>query len=97
MGRFYLGSAVFSLLRRRLADDAHEAWRWGSMRFLALGGVVQAALLTTPDAVKDHVPEWVLQGMASFSLFCVVAAGVSRITITADGERHDSDPKPDHH
>lgn len=68
------------MLGRRLIDDAHHAYKWGSMRFLALGGVVQGALLTTPDAVKEHVPDWVLQGMASFSLFCIIAAGVSRIT-----------------
>lgn len=50
------------------------------MRFLAVGGVMQAALVSTPDAVKEHVPEWALQAMAIFSLFCIVAAGISRVT-----------------
>lgn len=63
----------------RLVNDAHQWWRWGSIRFLAVGGAIQAALLTTPDAVKEHVPDAILQGMATFSLFCIVAAGVSRV------------------
>lgn len=71
---------MLSLIRRRLTDDAHDAWKWGSMRFLAVGGVMQAALVSTPDAVKEHVPEWALQAMAIFSLFCIVAAGISRVT-----------------
>lgn len=66
----------------RLVDDAHRAWKWSSMRFLALGGVIQGAIVTTPDAVKEHVPEWVLQGMSVFALFCIIAAGVGRITTT---------------
>lgn len=68
--------------RFRLVDDAHRAWKWSSMRFLALGGVIQGAIVTTPDAVKEHVPEWVLQGMSVFALFCIIAAGVGRITTT---------------
>lgn len=59
------------------------------MRFLALGAVIQTAIVTTPDAVKEHVPEWILGGMSTMALFCIVAAGVGRVTTTdkPDGPR----------
>lgn len=75
------------MLGRRLADDAHQAWKWGSMRFLALGATVQGAVVTCPAQVSQHVPEAVWQALSCFSLFCMIAAGVSRVT-TKDGDSH---------
>lgn len=69
-----------SNLRLKLIDDARQCWRWSSMRFLALGGVVQGAVVTCPAAVSDHLPSWVLSSASSFSFFCIIAAGVGRIT-----------------
>lgn len=76
--------------RLRLIDDAQHAWKWSSMRFLALGGVTQMALVSTPDAVKEHVPEPVLQALAVFSLACIVLAGVGRVTrvTPSNGDSH---------
>lgn len=74
---------MFSLFRRRLADDAHKAWSYGSVRFLALGGTVQTAVVTCPAQVAQHVPEWIWQAMSTFSLFCIVAAGYYRVTVPA--------------
>lgn len=65
---------------RRLIDDAREAWTWGSIRFLALGGVCQTVVITCPVQVAAHVPEWVWQGLSSFSVFCMIAAGFCRVT-----------------
>lgn len=66
---------------RRLIDDAHHAWKWGSMRFLALGATVQGAIVGADHiGLSQHVPEPVLQGLSCFSLFCMIAAGVSRVT-----------------
>lgn len=65
---------------RRLVDDAHIAWTWGSMRFLALGATCQTVVVTCPATVAQHVPEWVWQGLSSFSVFCMIAAGFCRVT-----------------
>lgn len=72
---------MFSLLRRRLADDANKAWTFGSVRFLTLGGVIQGAVITCPAQVAQHVPEPVWNAMSCFSLFCIVAAGYCRVTV----------------
>jgi hypothetical protein len=69
---------------RRLADDAHEAWRWGSIRFLALGGVCQTVVVTCPAQVAQHVPEWAWQALSMFSVFCMIAAGVARVTTSQE-------------
>lgn len=66
----------------RLVDDARNAWKWSSMRFLALGGVVQGAVVTCPAAVSDHLPTWVMSAASTFSFCCLIAAGVGRITTT---------------
>lgn len=52
-----------------------------------MGGAIQAALITTPDKVQAHVPEPVLQALSIFAMFCIVAAGIGRITTT--------EPKPE--
>ncbi len=69
---------------RRLADDAHEAWRFGSMRFMALGGVCQTVVVTCPAAVAQHVPEWAWQGLSILSVICMICAGISRVTVKDD-------------
>lgn len=79
----FIGSTVFDMFRRRLADDAHKAWTFGSVRFLMLGGTCQTAVVTCPAAVAQHVPEWVWQGLSMFSLFCMMAAGYCRVTVPA--------------
>lgn len=68
------------------------------MRFLALGAAVQTGVITCPPTIAQHIPEPVLQGLSCFSLFCMIAAGVSRVT-TKDGDsdvRH-TDSEPDRH
>lgn len=50
------------------------------MRFLALGAVCQGTVITCPAQIAQHVPEWVWQGLSEFSVFCMFAAGVARIT-----------------
>lgn len=65
-----------------LIDDWHNCWRWSSMRFIATGAAIQTALLTTPGAILQYVPQWILQGLSVFSLACIIAAGIGRVTTT---------------
>lgn len=69
---------------RRLADDAYRAWTFGSIRFIALGATCQTVVVTCPAQVAQHVPEWFWQGLSIFSVFCMIAAGVSRVTVKKD-------------
>ena len=66
---------------RRLVDDAHEAWKWGSMRFLALGGACELAVKTTPDKVAQYAPSWLMSSLSTVAIVCLVLAGVSRVTV----------------
>ena len=61
-----------------------EGWRrchkWLSMRFLALGGVVQTAVITAnTTGLAQYVQPWLLTAMSDFALFCIVAAGIGRL------------------
>lgn len=72
---------MFGQYRVRLVDDARHAWKWSSMRFLALGTVVQGAVLTADRmGLSTHLPDWLLSACSSFAFFCIIAAGVGRIT-----------------
>lgn len=63
-----------------LVEDWHQAWRWSSMRCLALGVAIQGTVVTCPAQVAQHIPEWVWQGLSIFSLACMLAAAVGRVT-----------------
>lgn len=66
--------------RIRLVDGWKEAHRWSSIRFLALGGAAQLALVTTPQRVLDYAPAWALQGLSILSIGCIFLAGAGRLT-----------------
>lgn len=66
----------------RLIDDWKKAWRFSSLRFLAAGAAVQTVVVTCPAQVAQHVPEWLWQGLSMFSLGCMIAATLGRITTT---------------
>lgn len=67
----------------RVVDDAHLAWKWSSMRFIALGGAAQSAVLTSDrTGLSTHVPDWMLSGLSGFALVCIVLAGAGRLTTT---------------
>lgn len=81
---------MFTVLRLRVVSDWRHAWKWSSMRFLALGASAQAAVLTADRmGLSAHVPEWVLQGLSCMALFCIVAAGVGRVTTIDKPENPD--------
>ena len=71
---------MFGGFKLRLVDGWHQCWRWSSIRFLTLGGVIQTAVVTCPAQVAQHVPEWIWSALSCFALFCMIAAGVGRVT-----------------
>lgn len=46
------------------------------MRFLAVGGAIQGAMVAMPAAVSDHLPGWVMQAGSTISFLCLVLAGL---------------------
>ena len=72
---------MFVGLRVSLIDNWAHAWRWSSMRALAVGGVTQTALMAAPQRLLDYAPGWMLQGLSVFSLGCILAAGIGRVTV----------------
>lgn len=78
-------------IKVRLIDDWHQSWRWSSMRFLALGGAIQAALLA-PDRILQYIPTWVLQTASTVSFVCLIAAGLGRVTIVEKRDEHSEPP-----
>lgn len=84
---------------RRLTNDAHEAWKWGSIRFLALGGSLQGAVVAADrTGLSAHLPAWMLSAASGGAFVCLICAGVSRVTVKdGDSNVRDSDPQPDSH
>ncbi len=87
---------MFGGTKLRLVDDWHQAWRWSSIRFLAVGGVVQTSLLSFPGALQQYLPPKVLSGLAMFALFCLIGGGVGRIT-TIEPKKDDDDVQHHEH
>lgn len=83
----------FTTVRLRLIDDAHKAWRFSSLRCLAIGGACQAAVICTPDKVAQYAPSWLMSGLSTAAVICTVLAGIGRMT-TIEPKRDDD---VDHH
>lgn len=73
-------------LRLRLIDDWHQAWRWSSVRLIAVSGAMQAALLAFP--LKDYVPGWIVSSLATATLFITLAAAAGRVLTTEKPDVH---------
>ncbi len=42
-----------SAVAARLVDDWRDAWKWASVRLAALGGILTAILVASPDFAKE--------------------------------------------
>lgn len=73
---------MLAALRLRLVTDWKQAWKWSSIRFLALGGAAQGTVIGCPAQVAQHIPEWVWTALSEFSLACIFLAAAGRITTT---------------
>ena len=70
-------------LHLRLVDDFHNAWKWSSVRFIAIGAVLQGAVIGADrTGLSAHIPDWVLSTASTAAFFSMIAAGLGRITTT---------------
>lgn len=63
-----------------LIEDWHQAWRWGSIRLIAVSAALQTALLAFP--LKDYVPGWIIQDVSTATLGITLAAAAGRVLTT---------------
>lgn len=83
---------MFGGLKLRLVDDYRKAWRFSSIRCLAVAGSCQAAVVASDRlGYSQHIPGWVLSTLSTFALLGTIAAGVGRITTTDPKEQSDDD------
>ena len=67
----------------RLIDGWHHAWKFSSIRFMALGAAAQTTVLTSDrTGLSAHVPSWMLTGLSMISLACIFLGAAGRITTT---------------
>lgn len=66
-----------SIGRRRicLLSDWRQAWRWASMRLIAVALGLQSAYLSLDDRQKESLGKWIPR----LTVVCLLAAGVGRI------------------
>ena len=76
------GFLLLGTMQLHLIPDWQHAWRWSSVRLIAVGAAVQGTLVAMPASVSQYVPQWAMQGLALFSLGCMLAAALGRITTT---------------
>ena len=54
-----------------------DAWRWMSVRLIALAASLQIVLLAFPEQLAQYLPPWLLQGGA---IACLAGALLGRVT-----------------
>ena len=69
-------------MQLRLIPDWQHAWKWSSIRFLAIGGAVQTTLLAFPSQLQQYLDPAVLKYGSEFALLCMFLGAIGRITTT---------------
>lgn len=83
------GRVTVGTIRIRLVEDWRRAWRWSSVRLIAISAALQGALLAFP--LKDYVPGWIIQTVATGTLFVTLAAAAGRVTTAEPKDGHLND------
>lgn len=84
---FSLGAAM----RFHLIWNWKEAWRWMSIRLIALAASLQITLMAFPQELQQYVPGWLMQGLA---IACLAGAALGRVT-TSTPEKPNVQLHPD--
>lgn len=84
-------------IRLRLIDDYHKAWKFSSMRFLAIGAACQAAVMGADRiGYSQHVPDWVLSTLSTIAVFSTLFAALGRVTTTEPRKENEDDGRHEH-
>lgn len=76
------GFLLLGTMQLHLIPDWQHAWRWSSVRLIALGATVQTALLAFPGELQTYLPPGTLKYGSLFALGCMILAGAGRVTTT---------------
>lgn len=89
-----LRTRLRALARRveaRMVDDWRQAWRWGSMRWMALSALLQTladAWGSVPATVTAHIPKGIVQAMAVLTIILALQARLTKAKgADADADR----------
>ena len=76
-----------------LVDDARQWWKWHSIQLIAVGGVLQGAVVAA-DATgfAQHVQPIVLTVLSDFALACTILAGIARVTAQPGIKEYSDEP-----
>lgn len=79
-------------MRLRLVEDWRRCHKWWSVRLIAIGSVVQTAVLTASSTGLDkYLQPALLTYLSDAALFCMIAAGIGRVIDQPTETNHDSD------
>lgn len=82
----------------KLIPEWKSAWRWSSVRLMAISGMIQTVLVAFPAQLQNYIPQDVLKVLSCAALGILILAGVGRITAYGDQNGPvrsvDSDPQP---
>ena len=66
-----------------LIEDWHKAYKFSSIRFMAIGAAAQTTVLTADrTGLSSHIPAWCLTGLSMLALACIFLGAAGRITTT---------------
>lgn len=73
-------------MNRALIDDASDAWKWASMRGMALASTIMVSWEALGDDLKAYLPHWVGVAVAVMVLVVVGMGGrITRSVVPANG------------
>jgi hypothetical protein len=67
-----------------LIADWKTAWRWMSIRLIAVAAALQLTLIAFPQQLNQYLPAWLLQATA---IICLAGAALGRITTSEPPEK----------
>ena len=85
LGQHRVSVSVPTSWKVRLVDDWRHGWKWLSVQFIFLAGVLQATLMYFPAMLLPYVPY-----AREMITFCLVAAFIGRF-IEQRGKRNEPD------